>query len=128
MKTLLTVGYWFNMRPGAIEGNFQLAFVFFLGTLFALAFIFWLLKKRQKGIYTKIWSKLFSFSYINLIIGLFLFFFTFELLPFLSMRIWFLIWLLAMVAWIGYIVRMLLQIPKIKEENAKLKAFNKYIP
>jgi len=128
MGNLLTFHYWLDMRPGALDPRAQLYFVIFLGILAFLAIFFAILKKRSKSLFTKIFANLYTFSLANLIIGLVLWFFTFEMLPFLSMRMWFLLWLVGIFVWLGFIVYKLTLLPKIKEEKQKLKEFNKYIP
>lgn len=128
MGNLLTIHFWFDMRPGALTPRLQLYFIIFVGILFFGTVFFGIIKNRSKSIFTKIFSSLYNFSLTNLIIGLFLLFFTYEMLPFLSMRLWFLIWLLSMLGWAGYVIYKISLIPKIKEEKQKLHEFNKYIP
>ena len=128
MQNLLTLQYWFNIRPNALEGNAQRGFLVFLLLLLIGCFVFQYLKTKKKGLYLKIWKSLQSFSIANLIIGLFLLFFTYELVPFLSARILFLIWGAGMITWLVFIGRNFLEIPKIKEERVKEQEFKKYVP
>ncbi|MCX6795922.1 MAG: hypothetical protein NTW06_00290, partial [Candidatus Falkowbacteria bacterium] len=66
--------------------------------------------------------------FTNLAIGLLLLFFTYELLPFLSTRILFLIWGIGMLIWLYFIARNLIEIPSLRKERAKEKEYHKYIP
>jgi amino acid transporter len=116
------------MRPGALNPRAQIYFLIFLGLLVLLAIFFGILSKKTKSLLTKTWSRLYTFSIANLVIGIFLWFFTFELLPFLSMRLWFALWLIGILSWLGIISYKLSQLPKIKEEKQKLQEYNKYIP
>ena len=128
MKNLLTLKYWINMRPETFS---SLGFKFlgiFLGSLTVFIFIFYLLKIRKRGLYFKIWRSLQTFCLSNLFIGLILLFFSYESLPFLSMRLWFLLWGLSMLIWFGFIFKTLMTIPKEKEKLSKEKEFKKYIP
>ena len=128
MRNLLTLQYWFNSRPNALEGGAQKFFLVFLLALLIGCFVFQYLKTKKKGPYLKTWKKLQSFSVTNLIIGLFLLFFTYELVPFLSARILFLIWGMGMIVWLVLIGRTFFEIPKIKEEKIKEQEFKKYVP
>lgn len=128
MKNLLTVGYWINMRPETLSPlGFKLLGMF-LGGLAVFAFISYLLKTRKRGLYFKIWRNLQTLCLTNLFIGLMLLFFSYESLPFLAMRLWFLLWGLGILAWLGFILKVLMTIPKEKKKMSKEKEFKKYIP
>jgi hypothetical protein len=64
----------------------------------------------------------------NLIIGIFFLFFTFELIPLLSARFWFLLWGIGILIWLSFIGRAVTKIPKLREEMAKEEVYKKYIP
>ena len=128
MKNLLALKYWINMRPETFS---PLGFKFlgvFLGGLAVFAFISYLLKTRKRGLYFKVWRSLQTFCLSHLFIGLMLLFFAYESLPFLSMRLWFLLWGIGMLAWLGFILKVVMIIPKEKEKMSKEKEFKKYIP
>lgn len=128
MRNLFTLKLWFNTQPGQLT---PLALKGIAGLLIALLIatvIFLLIKNKKRSIYYRIWQKLYFFSLSNLVIGLFLFFFAYELLPFLSMRFWFLLWGIGMAVWVGFIIKALLEIPRIKEKRIKEEEYRKYIP
>ncbi|MCK5510685.1 hypothetical protein KAI65_04060, partial [Candidatus Parcubacteria bacterium] len=108
-------------------GALRLIVVFLISLLIGAVF-FKILKNRKRNLYNKIWSKLHLFSLSNLIIGLFLLFFSYELLPFLSMRLWLLLWGLGMIVWLAFIFKIFNEIPKIKEKMAKEDEYKKYLP
>ena len=126
-SNFFTLNYWFSMTAGSLQKNAQIGFVFFLIILLGI-FIYSFLRKKNKGIYLKIWTKLASFGFTNLIIGLFLLFFTYENVPFLSMRFWFLLWLTGMAFWLNLIYKECKIIPQIKEKRKQEEEFKKYIP
>ena len=128
MRILLSFNYWLNLRPGELSAPGLRYFSAFLVIIFAAAFIFWLLKKRRKGPYNRIWRKLHSFSVSNLIIGLFVLFFFFEAVPFLSARFWLLVWGLGLAVWLFFIGRAMTHIPEMREERQKEEEYRKYIP
>ena len=128
MGNLLTIHFWFNMAPGSlIQGTFIFIIVFLI-SLFIAAVVFKILKNRKRNLYNKIWNKLHFFSLSNLIIGLILLFFSYEMLPFLSMRFWFLLWAIGMIVWLVFIFKVLNEIPKVKAKMDKEDEYKKYLP
>lgn len=69
-----------------------------------------------------------TFFFSNFIIGLFMLFFSYEMIPFLSTRVLYLLWLVMMLVWLGFILRDLAKIPKLIEEKKKEHEYKKYIP
>ena len=116
------------MQPGILTRGAMISIIGLLVVLFAATVFFVLLKNKKRNLYNRIWQKLYFFSISNFIIGLILFFFAYELLPFLSMRFWFLLWWIGMAIWLGFILRIVKEIPKIKEQRIKEDEFKKYIP
>ena len=129
MNELLTLNFWFNMRPGVIGVGAFRAILVFVVILAALTLVSYFLKKqKQFGFYKRILSRLNNLCLANTIIGLFLTFFVYEQLPFLAMRIWLLLWLLGILVWLGFITNTMLKIPKLKKSQAKEQNYQKYIP
>ncbi|MCK5060959.1 hypothetical protein KAR28_00245 [Candidatus Parcubacteria bacterium] len=125
----MSLKFWINMRPGALETGAFRAMLVFIVVLAALTFAFYFFKKqKQFGFYKKIFDRLNNLCLANTIIGLFLIFFIFEQLPFLAMRIWLLVWVIGILAWLGFIINAMLKIPKIKQDKAKEQDYQKYIP
>jgi hypothetical protein len=128
MKNLISLSYWFNSRPGNYTAlSFKILAIFLILLLLAFVFIK-VMNKRKNGPYHKIFSRLSSFSFSNFFIGLFLFFFSYELIPVLSSRFWYLLWALGMVAWLIFIMMEIKKIPEKKRRIAEEKEFKKYIP
>jgi len=126
-SNLFTLKYWFGMNAGSLEPVAQKAFVVFLLLLLALV-VYAKFKKMEKGIYFRIWTKLDSFAVTNLIIGLFLLFFTYEEVVFLSMRFWFLLWMASMIFWLQSVYKEFKIIPELREKRKQTEEFKKYIP
>ena len=117
------------MRPGALSVGVFRAILVFVIILAVLTLFFYFLKKQKKfGFYKRILSRLNNLCLANVIIGTFIIFFVYEQLPFLSMRIWFLLWLLGILVWLGFIVNSMLKIPKLKKNQAEEENYQKYIP
>lgn len=129
MKNFLTLKLWFALRPGALTPTGSKVFLVMLGLLLAGAIAFAVIKRKTaKSAYSRINSRLASFFSTNLIIGVFLFLFYYQGLVFLSMRVWFLVWLIAMIVWLVYIARHFRQIPELVEQKEREKEFKKYLP
>ena len=129
MGYLLSYKYWLNLRPGSMEAYFSQGLIIFIAILLAMFFVSYLnVRSKKGGIYLKIWQKLKNFSFGNFFIGIFLFFFLYEQLPFLSMRLWELLWVAGMLTWIYFIARLLIKIPEMKKKFNEEKQFKKYLP
>jgi Na+/glutamate symporter len=129
MNTLLSLSFWLKLRPGLLSPFVFRGLIVFLTALLAGIIIFHLLKQQKTaGLYRKIWVSLGNFCLGNFIIGLFLLFFAFEQLPFLAMRLWFLLWIIGMILWLLFIIKQMSKIPDIKKEKAEKDEFQKYIP
>jgi len=127
MTNLLTWDFWFNLNPGALTPLNQKIFIGLIIAFVALT-IFVLIIKRNGGIYRGFLNSLYSFYLGNAIIGSIIFFFNYELVPFFSARFWLAIWLIAMLAWLVFILKRLSVIPKHKKELEEAKEINKYLP
>lgn len=129
MNNLLSLKFWFKLRPGLFLPIFQKALIGLVIGLAVLAVVFNLLgKKNKNGLYVKVWNNLYSFSLTNAFIFLLLLFFNYELVPFLSARFWYLLVGLEMAIWIFFIAKAIFLIPKKKEQYEKDKEYKKYIP
>jgi len=120
---------WFNLHPGALQPVFQYALMTLVVIFFISVFVSWFYyKKYKKTLYAKIWLSIYNFCLTGTIIGAFILFFTFEAVPFLSARFWFLIWFLTHAIWAWFIYKKLKKLPEIKEEIKSRKEYKKYIP
>ena len=129
MKNLLSLKFWFNLRPGLllpIYQKFLLALVIIL-VILSLALNF-LMKRNKTGLYAQFWRGSYYFCFTNAFVFLLLLFFNYELVPFLSARFWYLLVGVEMAVWAFFILRTLYFIPKKKEQYEKEKEFKKYIP
>jgi hypothetical protein len=128
MKNFISLHYWFNSRPDALAPKVQFIFIAFLVMLLFTTIFFGMYKTRVRGLFFKIWRKLYNFFLSNFIIGLILLFFSYEMVPFLSARAWILFWSLSMLGWLIYISMLGIKLPRLRLEKEKEKEFKKYIP
>ena len=127
MTNLLTWSFWLSLRPENLTPLSQQIFIGFLILLAALA-VFIALIKRGVGIYRGFLKRLYGFCLGNAVIGLLLFFFNYEMVPFFSARFWLAIWIIVMAAWLFFIIKKLKTIPLQKKEQEKNKELKKYLP
>ena len=127
MKNLLTLNYWFNLRPEAFLPLAQKCFSGAMIVLAIAAVIILIMKKRAK-IYRGFLKRLYAFCLINVIIGLILAFFNYETVPFFSARFWIGLWALIMLIWIIFILKSLKKIPARKKQLKEEAELKKYIP
>jgi len=127
MKNLLTLNYWFNLQPEALQIPVQRIFIGFIILLAVLAIIIAIIKRRG-GIYRGVLNRIYSFCLGNTVIGLIILFFNYEATPFFSARFWFGIWILIMIAWLFFILKKLMSVPARKKELEEEKELKKYLP
>jgi hypothetical protein len=127
MSTLLSLPFWFNLRPGSMSGLFRNLLLIGL-LILVVAAIYLFLAKRKKGAYKNFYAALYNFCLSNFIIGGLLLFFNYEIVPFFSARFWYLLWLIALVWWLIVLIKKWQQLARKKEENAKIDEITKYLP
>lgn len=131
-KPLLTLQFWFDKKPPVMMPVFQQSFFYFFGALVVLSLIITVLirpKKKTDPWVAKGFQKVSSWCLTMGIAGLIIFFFSFEQVPFLSMRFWYIVWLIAAVAWLVWVVRFFVKVvPAEKAKIRQKKELEKYIP
>jgi len=132
VRPLLTLDYWFDTRPGGLEPFFQEFFFYFFIALVAAALVVGILAKRKKK--SDPWvarglQRLSSWCLTMGVAGLVIFFFTYEKLPYLSMRFWYMVWVIVAVVWLIQIIIFFTK--TVKNEKKKIseqKNIEKYLP
>lgn len=125
---LFTLDFWFNVRAGALEGTMQNGLILFIIILAIIMVSAYLKGFKKTSSYSKIWKNVYSFSLTNLVISLLLLFFTYENIPLLSARFWFLLMVIEMIIWLINISKKFPLISLKKEELDKERELKKYIP
>ena len=129
MNNLLSLSFWLNIRPDSLPLRIQQIFTILVVVVIILTVATGLIKVRnKKNLYSRFWQGLYAFFLTNAIVGIFLLFFTYEHIPFLSARFWFILWGVEIVVWLFFITKTLLVVPGRKKEIEKEKEFKKYIP
>ncbi len=129
MNNLLSLDFWLDVRPGQLIPQFQQYFIIFVVVLVVLTIVFAFIQARnKKNLYGRFWTGLYYFCLTNTIIGVFLLFFTYEAIPFLSARFWFLLWVVEILVWLFFLAKKLREVPKRKKWLDEEKQYKKYIP
>ncbi len=129
MLKFFNLKYWLNPQPEVFPPLVLNVFFIFLLLFFAGIFVSYIyLKKNKNRVYYQIIKSLQAFFITNFIIGLFLLFFGYETIPYLSARILFLFWGVGIIIHIFFIIKNIKKIPQLKKEFASKKEFYKYIP
>jgi len=109
--------------------EYQQYFIIFIVVLAVATVVFGLLQARnKKNLYGRFWTGLYYFFLTNAIISAILLFFTYEAIPFLSARFWFLLWGAEVLVWLFFLVKKLRDISKRKKQLEEERKYKKYIP
>lgn len=123
--------FWFNLSPVALSPTFStIFFLVFAGFIIGGALL--RIKARHKKddrylvqIYRRIAAMLTTMG----IVGLVLFFFTYEEIFLFGARFWYLLWAIGLGVWIWYIVKFIRKtVPELKADSAHKAEGNKYLP
>jgi len=127
MLNLLTLNYWFDLSPEPFMSTANTIIILFLGLLLLGGILFIILKKKNK-LYKVLFERLYNFCFINLIIGVLLFFFSWEEAYFLSARFWYMLWIIIMVVWLLELKKKSGKISDLRDKRKKRQEFEKYLP
>ncbi|HTX87091.1 MAG TPA: hypothetical protein VMC41_03425 [Candidatus Nanoarchaeia archaeon] len=127
MSNLLTVQFWFNQSPGPLINSSRYILLGSIGFFILAALIAFFLKKRR-DFYQPFWGKLMISFIANAIIGVLLYFFSQQMIPFLSARLWFLLWGIGFAAWMILIIAYVKQLPAKRKKFLAEREYQKYIP
>lgn len=127
MSNLLTLQYWFNLRPDQLTPLAQKIFIAFFIVLIILTVITAILKKRS-SIYRGFLKRLYNFGLSNSLIALIFLFFNYEIIPFFSARFWLGLWVIMMLIWLGFILKSLTKIGLQKKRLEQERELKKYLP
>ncbi|MBL7021985.1 hypothetical protein ISR92_01525 [Patescibacteria group bacterium] len=123
--------YLFSNNLWPITTNVFRAAVGIYILIFVLAIIFSILRKKDRfsGPYKRAMQKISTWCFSFSIVGLILMFFRHQLIPYLGMRAWTMIWFIICIAWMIYIIKyIVINIPKQKKDLKIREEFEKYLP
>jgi hypothetical protein len=127
---IFSKNYLFNPNPGELGGIFYILGIC-LGSI-AISIILWFLLTKiesKRSIYKKLKIKIFNPLFYLPIIGLFLIFFQWQQLPYLSFRIFMLLWIVGAILWAVFVILyILIRFPRQMREFSETEQLNKYLP
>lgn len=131
MNNILRFAYWFDAYPLPFnQTTFYLVSLVFLSGII-LGVIAQLLKRknRQNVLVGRIWQKLYVFGYSFGAVGYILFFLKQQRAPYLGMRLWIGLWLVACLVWLVFILKYIfIEVPKVKKIKKEKEELKKYLP
>lgn len=129
MNNYINLSYWFNSRPETLSPLGQKILIS-IAAIMGIIFIIIAIKAygEKLKLYRPSINKLLPFCLTNLLISLYLYFVSYELVPVLRARIWFVIWLLIAIFWIIRIVKDFFKRAKRRVELSKEEQIKKYLP
>lgn len=131
LQPLITANFWFARDPAPLLAvNVRLLFGVF-ALLFVLGVVVRVVARRRKEdrLVTETFRRIGQLGVTMGLLGLLLFFFAYQEIPFLGMRVWFLLWGVGLFVWIGTVVRYATKI--VPAERRRLSARSersKYLP
>ena len=129
MTNLLSLKFWFSIRPGDLSHISVYMYIALVVILIVVGlFIKIIVIRSKEKLHRRFLRKVQSLVVTNIIVFLVLFFLMYETIPFLSGRFWFLFWGFINIVWSYSIYKFYSKIPSQKEEREKEIAYNKYIP
>lgn len=131
LRPLVKPQFWLDTTPPPLSaGNERLVFIIFAIFLIFGAIVRMVASRRQEDRHvTEVFSRLGRMGVTMGIVGLMLFFFSFEELPFLAARGWYLVWTAGLIAWLATIVRYVIKvIPAERAAELARQEKAKYMP
>lgn len=127
MEKLISWHYWLNLRPEPFATLTFKLFGAFVLALIILSVAAYFLKTRR-GVKNGLWLKMFNFASTNSLLGIFLIFCNYEIIPFFTARFFLVFWAIGMLAWLITLVKEFKKIPAKLQEAKKQDEFKKYLP
>jgi len=131
MNNLLTLSFWFNLYPPALQAwALQFLLIFFIA-IFALGIFarIYCFKSKTDKLNKKAFTRLSDSLLVMGALGLLLTLFGYEQIPILSMRFGFVIWFAALVFWFYELYKFIyIKIPKIRAQNQARQETDKWLP
>ncbi len=129
MHRFIDPAYWFSLAVNDLAKTSLIILWVILAISAAAAIYFELLRRKNKdNFYKKTIKSLFNLALTNFILCALLLFFCYERIPLLSMRFWFLFWLILNITWSIKIYHRWQNIDKRKVLAEQEEIKKKYLP
>ncbi|MBU2566832.1 hypothetical protein KKG46_04730 [Patescibacteria group bacterium] len=131
MSNLFTLSYWFALQPQfftSFIGTALLVVFVAMVVVGVVGYVFSIKRKTDKYIRRAI-ERASGMLLTHGLFGLLLYFFAFEHIPILSMRIWFVLWLATLFIWGWFIYKYVkFEIPAKRAMKEQREKMNKWLP
>jgi len=131
LRPLIHPSFWLNTNPAPLATDAERVLFFVFAVILILGAIIRLVATRRKEDrhVTETFSRLGNSAVTMGFLGLLLFFFSFEGIPLLGARFWFLLWALGFLIWIATIVRYVFKVvPVERKAELERQEREKYMP
>lgn len=131
IRPLVSLSFWFDRDPSPLLiASSRLLFAI-LAIIFTLGVIVRVVAtRRTEDRFTlELFRRLGTLCLTMGVIGLVFFFFTYQGIPFLGMRLWFLLWGIGLLVWLGGIMHWVKKVVPAERANIAKRALReKYLP
>lgn len=131
MLKFFTLSFWLTLRPAPLFQNYEIVLTCLFG-LFIIASIVFLFIKNDKRLDSYLKKRLGRFQKMFLTLGaagFVLLFFTYEKAYVFGARFWYLVWILGLLTWLGFIIFDLVKkMPEERKTDKERAGFEKYLP
>ena len=131
MSPLFDLSFWFSRFPQPLTAVYEkVFFIIFVAVLVAGVVVRIISNQRERDRYAElIYHKIATLLITMGILGLVWFFFTYEQIPLLGGRFWFLFWVLGTAGWAaGIAIYAYKTVPRLRIEEHQRKEKMKYFP
>ena len=131
MSPLFSLSFWFSLQQNALSPGFARAFFILFALIVIVGAVIRLMSRQKKEdrYTTRLYRKAAAVGITMGLLGLVWLFFAFEEVYLFGARFWFLIWLVGLATWIGFVVQFgKKRIPELRKEDAHLAEANKFLP
>lgn len=131
LNQIFTPSYWFTFNSALVDGLIGNSVFGFFVVLFVLGIVTRLVSsQRTLDVYTqKVVTKSVTLLITMGLLGVALYFFSFERIRFFGARFWYLLWLMVLVVWVYKIVHHVREvIPAVRKRAIEQKEKQKYFP
>lgn len=131
LRPLINPTFWLNTNPPPISADSERVLFFAFAVVMILGAIIRLVATRRKEDrhVTETFNRLGNACVTMGFLGLVLFFFSFEGIPLLGARFWYLLWAVGFLYWLGMTLRYVVKVvPLERKAELERQAKEKYLP
>ena len=131
LRPLIQPAFWLNTNPLALSlASQRLLFIAFAAFLILGAIVRMVAVRRKEDKHvTEVFNRAGRLGVTMGLIGLIIFFFSFEQIPFFGARFWYLFWGLGFLSWTAAIVRYVIRVvPRERSAEVARQEREKYLP